>query len=154
MNNLLEKVSYLKGLAEGMKISDASKEGKLIHHIIGVLGEFADEFEMVYDEIDDMGDQLDELEDYTQAIDEGLEEIEEEIFDEDYYGDLNLDYDDLDMDYEDFDYCKYGDCDTIDSSVKNEEYLDFLGKETKKNVKEDDKCLGDSYCNTEELEEK
>ena len=49
MAYLNERVSYLNGLAEGLKISDKTSEGKLLLAMLDVLGEMADEIEMLSD---------------------------------------------------------------------------------------------------------
>ncbi len=68
MSELTEKIAYLRGLAEGMKIDKESSEGKLICEIIDVLG--------------DMGADVDSLFDIVDDIDEAVSEIEDEVFDE------------------------------------------------------------------------
>ena len=40
MKYLYEEVAYLKGLAEGLEISKETKEGKIIHKIIKIIGSF------------------------------------------------------------------------------------------------------------------
>ena len=45
MSELKEKVVFLQGLAEGMEIEEASKEGKLLKSILEVLADMADEVE-------------------------------------------------------------------------------------------------------------
>ncbi|MGN9164152.1 CD1247 N-terminal domain-containing protein [Tissierellaceae bacterium HCP3S3_D8] len=95
MDYLFQKVSYLQGLADGLNVDDSTNEGKLLLHIIDVLGEFAE----VIDEV--IEDQVD-LEEYVSFIDEDLSDVEDEL-----YG-LDEDYDDYE-DYDDeFDY--YDDC--------------------------------------------
>lgn len=89
MEYLMQKVSYLKGLADGLGIEDSSKEGKLLLHIVETLEEFAD----VLDETVD--NQLD-LEEYVNFIDEDLADVEEDI-----YG-LDDEEDDDDFDFDDF----------------------------------------------------
>lgn len=94
MEHLYAKVSYLKGLAEGMEIEAGSKEGKMILHIIDALEEFADA-------ISELNDDQSDLEEYVDYMDEDLADVEERIFgsdDEDY----DEDYDD--EDYDDFEY--------------------------------------------------
>lgn len=93
MDFLLQKVSYLQGLADGLGVDDTTKEGKLLLHIIDTLEEFAD---VLADTIDD---QI-ELEEYVNFIDEDLADLEEEIYDNE---DDDDDYDDYDFD--DFDDC-------------------------------------------------
>ena len=98
MDFLLQKVSYLQGLADGLGVDDTTKEGKLLLHIIDTLEEFAD---VLADTIDD---QI-ELEEYVNFIDEDLADLEEEIYDNE---DDDDDYDEYDFD--DFDDC----CDNED----------------------------------------
>jgi hypothetical protein len=91
MEYLMQKVSYLKGLADGLGIEDTSKEGKLLLHIVETLEEFAD----VLDETVD--NQLD-LEEYVNFIDEDLADVEEDIYgldDEDYDDEDDFDFDDF-----------------------------------------------------------
>lgn len=98
MSNLGEKVSYLKGLAEGMKIDASSGEGKLIVQMIDVLSEAAKQ-------LDELQEAYQELNDYVECIDDDLEELElqcdgEESDDEDGF---EFDEDESDADDEDED---------------------------------------------------
>ncbi len=90
-----EKVAYLKGLAEGMKISEDTNEGKLITEIIATLGDICDEIDALYDAQIELAEQLD-------AVDEDLSALEDVIYEEDEC-DGNCDDCDLDCDYNDFD---------------------------------------------------
>lgn len=74
MSYLKERVSYLKGLAEGMQISDATNEGKLLKTIIDVLDDFA----LSVEDIEEIQEQLSEQ---VDNIDEDLAEIEKEVYD-------------------------------------------------------------------------
>ena len=76
MNYLRERVSYLKGLAEGMQISDATNEGKLLKAIIDVLDDVA----LAVDDVEEVQEQLSEQ---LDEMDEDLAEIEGLVFDED-----------------------------------------------------------------------
>lgn len=89
MEYLMQKVSYLKGLAEGMGIEDNSDEGKLLLHIVDALEDFADVLE------ENMDDQL-ALEEYVEFIDEDLAEVEDDL-----YG-FGEDFDEDDFDLEEF----------------------------------------------------
>lgn len=73
MNYLYEKVSYLRGLADGLNVEESSKEGKILLQIIDTLEEFTDV-------IIDLKENQDEIEEYVEAIDEDLSEIEDELF--------------------------------------------------------------------------
>lgn len=72
-----EKVSYLKGLAEGLELDTAkSKEAKLISVMIGILEEIGLSIEDLEDTVDDLGDEID-------AVSEDLSDVEDVVFDED-----------------------------------------------------------------------
>lgn len=68
-----EKVAYLKGLAEGLKLDTETKEGKLISVIIDTLEDIALELEDLSENALDIGDELD-------AISEDLSDVEEVLF--------------------------------------------------------------------------
>lgn len=70
-----EKVSYLKGLTEGLEIDDKSKEGKIILAIIDVLEDMAVS-------VTDLEGDYDELSEYIELIDEDLEEVENALYDD------------------------------------------------------------------------
>ncbi len=100
------KVSYVKGLAEGLEIED-DKTKKLISEIINVLDEMAEA-------INDLKITMDDTQEYVESIDEDLGELEEEFYDDDDDDDDDFDdyedYDDDDFDYdfnddEEFDFC-------------------------------------------------
>lgn len=69
MTHLIEKVSYLKGLAEGLEISQDTKDGKMIHKIIDVLEDFAYSINDLQEEQDEL------LNDISNSF---CEEIDEE----------------------------------------------------------------------------
>ena len=91
-----EKVSYLKGLAEGLGIDENEKNGKVIKAIIDVLDDLA--FTVA-----DLEDGFDELIEQVDAIDEDLGSLEDDFYE---------DEDEDDYDYEDDDdECDCGDDD-------------------------------------------
>ena len=75
MKHLYEEVAYLKGLAEGLDISEDTKEGKIIHKIVDVLESFADA-------IVELEEEQIELIEYVESIDEDLADIEDDIYEE------------------------------------------------------------------------
>lgn len=77
MNYLKERVAYLKGLAEGMQISDSTNEGKLLKAIIDVMDDVA----LAVDDIEEVQEQLSEQ---IDSMDEDIAEIEREVFDEEF----------------------------------------------------------------------
>lgn len=93
MSGLSEKISYLKGLAEGMSISEASNEGKLISKMIEVLDDAARE-------INDLRNSFEELDEAAADVDMELDDIYNII--DHMSGDDFDDYDE-DDDYDDDD---------------------------------------------------
>ena len=77
MRVIRERVSYLKGLAEGMQLDDSTNEGKIIKAMIEVLDDIALT-------VDDLVEAQQQLEEYVDDIDEDLAEFERILYDEDY----------------------------------------------------------------------
>ena len=73
---ILEKVAYLKGLAEGMGVDSKSKEGKLIGVIIDVLDDIALELQ-------DIRNEQNELEEGLDAVSDDLSEVESYLYEDD-----------------------------------------------------------------------
>ena len=89
---IMEKVAYLKGLAEGLALdTDKSKEAKLISVMIGILEEVGLSIEdleenalALGEEIDVLSDDLADVEDIV-FDDEDEDEDDEEEFDDDWF---------------------------------------------------------------------
>lgn len=78
-----EKVAYLKGLAEGLGISDGTAEGKLMLAMIDVLESLADDVEDLEANAADLSDSIDDLgEDMAYLEDLCLEDMDDEDEDE------------------------------------------------------------------------
>ena len=88
-----EKVSYLKGLMEGLDIGESTKEGRIISVMADILQDMALS-------IEDMQDQIDEVAEVVDIIDEDLGEIERDFYEID--DDCCCDDDDCDC-YDDDD---------------------------------------------------
>ena len=83
MSSINDRVAYLKGLAEGMKLSDETNEGKLLLKMLDVLEDMAEELTALRADHD-------ELDEYVESIDDDLADMEEYLFDdeeEDAYDD-------------------------------------------------------------------
>lgn len=85
MMNLTEKAAYLKGLAEGLKVTADDDMGKLVLAVIDAIDDIALS-------VADLEDELAEAHDYIEEIDEDLGAVEDEL-----YGDYD-DYDDDECD--------------------------------------------------------
>lgn len=121
MDFLKERVSYVRGLADGLGIQESSKEGKLLLEIVRVLEDFADVLEETIE------NQM-ELEEYVNFIDEDLADVEDEIYDSDDEYDDYDDYDEYDEydDEDDFDfddYCDDEDCEYCDDEYEDDEIM-------------------------------
>lgn len=75
MNSINDRVAYLKGLAEGMQISDETNEGKLFLKALDVLEQMADE-------LTELRKDYDELNEYVESIDDDLADMEDLLLDD------------------------------------------------------------------------
>ena len=76
---ILEKVAYLKGLAEGLSLDESTKEGKILKVMIDILDDMALEMQ-------DLRDEQCEIEEGLDAVSDDLSDVESfiyEAFDED-----------------------------------------------------------------------
>lgn len=80
-----EKVSYIKGLAEGLNLDDSTKEGKVLLAMLDVLNDIALDLEEVDEDLDEMA--------------EVLSDVEESVFDleDEVYGDDDCDDEDEEL---------------------------------------------------------
>ena len=75
MSRMTDRISYLQGLAEGMKLNPEKDSHKLILGILDVLGEVGESFEA-------LAESHGELSDYVEAIDEDLADLEANLYDD------------------------------------------------------------------------
>ncbi len=111
-NQLADKVSYIRGLMEGMQFDETSNDGKLLSKIVELLDDMAREIESV-------SEAQDELSEYVDSIDEDLADLEglfddDEDDDEDDEDDEDDDDDDGDEDDDIIDLEGLGDGDEAD----------------------------------------
>ncbi len=71
----IEKVAYIKGLMEGMKIDETSDNGKLFKLIVDILGDLSND-------VADIEDYVAELTEQVDAVDEDLNALEEDFYEE------------------------------------------------------------------------
>ena len=102
-----EKISYIRGLAEGLKLDDEKPEGKILFEILDALSLISEEIETIKDDVVTAEDYLDEL-------DSDLGDLEEYVYD---------DCDECDCfdEDDDCDCCCDDDCDCCD----DEEYYEI-----------------------------
>jgi len=71
--NILEKLAYLKGLADGLALDETKKDTKVIHHLIDLLEDVVVSVAALESGVAEMQQQID-------AVDEDLGDIEKEFF--------------------------------------------------------------------------
>lgn len=85
--NVTEKVAYIKGLAEGMKVDKESNEGKITLALLDLLGDIA----LTLEEHDETFNDMAEI---VADIEESVYELEDEVFGDEYDDDFDSDLDD------------------------------------------------------------
>ena len=90
--DMKEKVSFIRGLMEGMEYDTSAKEGKLIAAIVDCLDTIASE-------VTDLQTDMDNMVDYVDELDYELGDLEEFVYED---GDV-CDCDDYDEDEDDDD---------------------------------------------------
>ena len=88
--NISEKVSYIKGLAEGMKVDNSTNEGKLLNAILDALTDIAYQLEEVDADLNDMADVVGDL-------DECVADLEEAVYGDDDHDHCDCGCEDEDM---------------------------------------------------------
>lgn len=94
MKNILQRIAYVQGLADGLGLEENSKEGQILLELVDVVAELTE----VLDE------KFEDLEDYVDAVEEDLAELEDYVYDDEGYDDFDeYDLDDYDLfdDYND-----------------------------------------------------
>lgn len=76
--NLSEKAAYLKGLADGLGLGDATKEEKVLRAVVDLLADVSSKVEDLDGEVENICVELDEIEDDLYELDEEADEEEDE----------------------------------------------------------------------------
>jgi hypothetical protein len=99
MEKLANRISYLRGLADGMEVGETSREGKIVTEMIQLLDD-------MYGELLELHARVEENERYAEAIDEDLEDLELYLYgdDDDLYETVGNCAEDMEPDdvYEEF----------------------------------------------------
>ena len=109
---IVEKVAYLKGLAEGLGLDESTKEGKILKVMIDVLDDMALELQ-------DLRDEQCELEEGLDSVSDDLSDVESFVYEA--FGDDEDDEDDEEEDGEDEDEPVY---ETTCPNCEEEIYFD------------------------------
>lgn len=137
MGYINERVAFIKGLAEGMKIDDSTNEGKLLNAIIDVLDDIALAIEDHEEIQDELGEQVDE-------IDADLSELEKHVYQED---------DEIEFEEIECPYCGEKIDVDIDMLDEDAEYMECPHCHEKIELEWDCDCEGGCGCGCSEDEE-
>lgn len=75
MSKISDRISYLQGLADGMKLNSEDDTNRLLLGILDVLSD-------VSEKLDEISEAHTELSDYVDSIDEDLADLEAELYDD------------------------------------------------------------------------
>ena len=128
---LNKKAAYLQGLVDGLGIDETTKEGKIIKAMSALLGELAEAFESVDEDLSRAYDQINDLSDE-------LEDLEADLYEEDEDGESE-DAEDEDSD---------GDDDAKDDDIASEPFYEVACPNCGETVyvSEDDLDAGEANC--------
>ena len=101
MSKLTDRISYLKGMAAGMKLNMEKDSNKLMLEMLTVMGEMAEEMAAMTEAHNDLNE-------YVESIDDDLAELEETLL-----GEEEMDGEDIDIDGEDDDEDEFSEDDLI-----------------------------------------
>lgn len=73
MSKLTDRISYLKGMAAGMKLNMDKDANKLMLEMLTVMGEMAEEMAAMTEAYNDLNE-------YVESIDDDLADLEETLF--------------------------------------------------------------------------
>lgn len=135
MKYLYEEVAYLKGLAEGLEISNETKEGKIIHKIVETLESFADA-------IVELEEEQADLVEYVESIDEDLADIEDDIYED---GEEDDEDDDNELSFIEMECPNCSDLVEIDEELLYDDEIDIVCPNCQAIIlsSEDDECICD-----------
>lgn len=144
--DICEKISYIKGLAEGLSLDETTKEGKILTAIIDLLGD-------ITEEICDIEDGCDALMEQIDAVDEDLSAVEEIIYDDDDDCDCDCDCDCCDDEVYEIECPACNDIIYLDEEMLAEDGMvcPNCGTDLEFDFDLDDECGCD--CDKEETEE-
>lgn len=88
--NINEKVAYIRGLMDGLKLNENDDTVKVLKSVVDLL-------EDISDEVTDLGELYDELSEQVDEIDQDLSIVEDDLYDDE---DDDDDFDEFDEDEE------------------------------------------------------
>ena len=120
---VIEKVAYLRGLADGLKLTDTTAEGKVLLNVIEVLDDLALSVTDLEDAVEELGEVVDAIDDDLQYVEDALYDEDDEDDDEDYFDDYD-EFDDEDEPLYEVQCPTCGDTICVDESMLCEGEID------------------------------
>ncbi|MGB4504087.1 MAG: CD1247 N-terminal domain-containing protein [Syntrophaceticus sp.] len=84
MDDLRERIAYLQGLSEGLKLDEGKDEGRILKQVVDIIADLVDEVEDLQVAVEDLEDYLDAIDDELFEDDDDLIDFDEEDDDEDF----------------------------------------------------------------------
>ena len=95
-----EKVAYIKGLMDGMKLDTTKNENKILAEVVSVLEELANANSALTEENIKLRDYIEEIDEDLGALEEFCYDLDDDDFD--YEDDEDYEDDDDEYEFEDF----------------------------------------------------
>lgn len=93
MKRITDRTSYLRGLADGLKIDKEKAENQLMLEMLGVMEEMAQR-------IQELDSDVDELDEYMASMESDLSDVEDLLYADGEEDDSGDDFEDMDEDEE------------------------------------------------------
>lgn len=119
-----EKVAYLKGLMEGLKLDPAKDETRLFNAVVDILSDLVKDVNDLSGDLEDLEDDFDDLSDYVDELVEDDDEDDEDEDDEDDEDDDDVDLGDFDDDFFEINCPKCGNSLYVDGGILEEGSLE------------------------------
>ena len=120
---VIEKVAYLRGLADGLKLPDTTAERQALLNVIEVLDDLALSVTDLEDAVEELGEVVDAIDDDLQDVEDALYDEDDEDDDEDYFDDYD-EFDDEDEPLYEVQCPTCGDTICVDESMLCEGEID------------------------------
>lgn len=76
---ITEKVAYIRGLTDGLKLDESKDEVKVINKIIDLLEDMAAEYSDLTDFVDEISEQVDEIDEDLAALEDDFADLEDDF---------------------------------------------------------------------------
>ncbi|MDD6807328.1 MAG: hypothetical protein PUD72_02610 [Oscillospiraceae bacterium] len=121
---VIERVAYIRGLAEGLNLNSEKAETKMFNAIMDVLEDLADETADIEDTIAVMTEQLDEVDADLSDLETIIYDDLDDVLDDEDYEDAFMDMDDEEEEYYEVECPACHDTICVDEGILEEGSID------------------------------